>query len=670
MAAAAHTPGGYDGVPQKVGKDFNQADKGTGIRRKATGGVVEHPDHFQVPDEQGGHYVVAKHGLGPATHQFLKSLCQGGAMSAGGDVDEPQDPADEQGNQSPKWASGGDIGGDASGAAAGDERQFASGGMMLAPGRTAVPGSGNFRQRSQSFADGGGPVVPETTALPTQDQSDFDATRNAPGYAAPPEPARIGDIKQADAALDQRDPSKSQLLTGPRLAGDTSQAAKEADMVGAGGVRDAETGGINVQNTSDAGTPPTQEGLFGAGTTQDASGVMPPAAGTQDPSAPNPFGTLQLPKTRVSALAGESADTREQRERAEGDTVRSAEDTSRTMDQRNAVLQEQQAHEEASHKVYQDTQQGLTQKMTDLNQDILNTKIDPEEYWSKRGVAGRISATIGLLLSGFGSGLARNGSPNLALKVIQENINREIDSQKDNLATKKGVLAEYHRQFGDSQMAEQAARLHYNTLVTSQLQVVANNSTSQQVKIRADQLVALSKMDASQKITDLANLQKQRYDNAYNNDSHNAFELALTEAKAGAAAQAAGARPREMQGSKIANLQATMTDLDDHGKLLDNATQGPFLGGMQLHNPYAENTKTAEANKHAVTEKIASALGGGVASDARIHQVQALVPGPEVPPATAKRMLAQAKLLLKTTLDEYRSQQAGVGFKVGPGPVR
>lgn len=34
MAAAAHTPGGYGGVPQSVGKDFNQADKGTNIRKK------------------------------------------------------------------------------------------------------------------------------------------------------------------------------------------------------------------------------------------------------------------------------------------------------------------------------------------------------------------------------------------------------------------------------------------------------------------------------------------------------------------------------------------------------------------------------------------------------------------------------------------------------------
>ncbi len=27
MQAAAHTPGGYDGVPQKVGKEFVAADK-------------------------------------------------------------------------------------------------------------------------------------------------------------------------------------------------------------------------------------------------------------------------------------------------------------------------------------------------------------------------------------------------------------------------------------------------------------------------------------------------------------------------------------------------------------------------------------------------------------------------------------------------------------------
>lgn len=34
MAAAAHTKGGYGGVSQKVGREFNEADKKTGILKK------------------------------------------------------------------------------------------------------------------------------------------------------------------------------------------------------------------------------------------------------------------------------------------------------------------------------------------------------------------------------------------------------------------------------------------------------------------------------------------------------------------------------------------------------------------------------------------------------------------------------------------------------------
>lgn len=33
MQAAAHTPGGYGGVPQKVGRDFVDADKAKGLYR-------------------------------------------------------------------------------------------------------------------------------------------------------------------------------------------------------------------------------------------------------------------------------------------------------------------------------------------------------------------------------------------------------------------------------------------------------------------------------------------------------------------------------------------------------------------------------------------------------------------------------------------------------------
>lgn len=33
MAIAAHTPGGYGGVPQKVGKEFHEADKAKAAKK-------------------------------------------------------------------------------------------------------------------------------------------------------------------------------------------------------------------------------------------------------------------------------------------------------------------------------------------------------------------------------------------------------------------------------------------------------------------------------------------------------------------------------------------------------------------------------------------------------------------------------------------------------------
>ena len=68
MAAAAHTKGGYGGVPQSVGRDFNKADKGSTMLSKgmkpvnanyAAGGPVlgrvreflKEPDEFRETGE-------------------------------------------------------------------------------------------------------------------------------------------------------------------------------------------------------------------------------------------------------------------------------------------------------------------------------------------------------------------------------------------------------------------------------------------------------------------------------------------------------------------------------------------------------------------------------------------------------------------------------------------
>lgn len=56
MAAAAHTKGGYDGVPQSVGKEFNKADKGTGMIRPKSKKKRE-------PLSSAIHSAMEKHGM-------------------------------------------------------------------------------------------------------------------------------------------------------------------------------------------------------------------------------------------------------------------------------------------------------------------------------------------------------------------------------------------------------------------------------------------------------------------------------------------------------------------------------------------------------------------------------------------------------------------------------
>jgi hypothetical protein len=99
MAAAAHTPGGYGGVPQSVGKEFNKADAGTGILSKgrkhmAKGGKAGFGPHHQAvasdndADDFPSHDQVVAKAHGGAVkphHEHVAHLASGGNASARAD---------------------------------------------------------------------------------------------------------------------------------------------------------------------------------------------------------------------------------------------------------------------------------------------------------------------------------------------------------------------------------------------------------------------------------------------------------------------------------------------------------------------------------------------------------------------------------------------------------
>ena len=88
MEAAAHTPGGYDGVPQDVGEDFAAADKKA--EKFAIGGLAghklleNHPHYFSIEHPDGSEYKIAKGAISPELEEGItQHFSEGGPADAG-----------------------------------------------------------------------------------------------------------------------------------------------------------------------------------------------------------------------------------------------------------------------------------------------------------------------------------------------------------------------------------------------------------------------------------------------------------------------------------------------------------------------------------------------------------------------------------------------------------
>lgn len=127
--------------------------------------------------------------------------------------------------------------------------------------------------------------------------------------------------------------------------------------------------------------------------------------------------------------------------------------------------------------------QKIDSEIKQLTSDVTNQKIDPNRAWSNRSGANKVMASIGVLLSGIGSGLTGQG--NMAMKVIDDEINRDIEAQKMELGKKENLLGINLRRYGDLQTATQATMLQLNGIVQGQIAAAAAKTNSQQAMQQA-----------------------------------------------------------------------------------------------------------------------------------------------------------------------------------------
>lgn len=120
-------------------------------------------------------------------------------------------------------------------------------------------------------------------------------------------------------------------------------------------------------------------------------------------------------------------------------------------------------------------------------------KLDPERAWTSRTAERKVTGLLGILLSGFGG----RGSQNMAMKVLDDEIARDVDAQRFNMQKKKEKLGDFAKQRQNvrassaeevaSKMADHASAL---ARVRTMAQQFSRESGSDRVKLEADKLDA------------------------------------------------------------------------------------------------------------------------------------------------------------------------------------
>lgn len=110
---------------------------------------------------------------------------------------------------------------------------------------------------------------------------------------------------------------------------------------------------------------------------------------------------------------------------------------------RTVASEEESRSIEMDKKAENDAYLADMQKKYDDGLDaVLNSKIDPEHYWSSRSTGQKIALTIGMALGAIGTNIKGQSVPNYTANMVQGAIDNDIKAQEENLRNKAGAIHE------------------------------------------------------------------------------------------------------------------------------------------------------------------------------------------------------------------------------------
>lgn len=189
--------------------------------------------------------------------------------------------------------------------------------------------------------------------------------------------------------------------------------------------------------------------------------AQPPHTTTQQPLMQTPESIAQ--KGYEQSLAGINAE-------AQAKGALGAEQ-SKLLDQQAKAIQETQT-------AYKQNFDSLDNERKSLIADINAGHVDPEKFWDNHS---RVAAGIGMILAGFNP----SGGQNAVVKYLDNQMDMNLQAQKENLGAKKSLLEANLRQFGNLHDATQMTKIMQADILSNQLQQAAAKAANPMAKAAA-----------------------------------------------------------------------------------------------------------------------------------------------------------------------------------------
>lgn len=165
-----------------------------------------------------------------------------------------------------------------------------------------------------------------------------------------------------------------------------------------------------------------------------------------------------------------------------------------------AALQNQLKVQEKIQSDYQQHTQDLEKERQAFQSDLQESHIDPNHYVGSMSTMGKIATAVGLILGGMGGGAGENP----ALKMLQYNIDKDIEAQKANLGKKENLLSANLKQFGNLRDATDMTRVMQNDIVINKLKTAAASATSPLAQSAALKAIGALEMQSAPMMAQIA----------------------------------------------------------------------------------------------------------------------------------------------------------------------